>query len=481
MSHGADVAPQSAGAPAAPAELALPPLDRVEHRLAERDLGLPAGRRHGCGRCDPRRSITSWARTRAGSTSCSTAVGASELGEQRRPGRRPRPSGRSRRCRSAGAAALGEQPVGAHDVAHVGEVAARVGVAGDDPDASAPASAASAAWRASEETMKIGSCPGPAWLNGRARTMSSPWASAYTAASRSPAVFETAYGFAGLSGASSSIGSRARRPYTSQVLTHTTRASGSVEAQRLEHVDRGGDVLLDGRRRVLPGAADRAERGEVVDDLGSQVARAAPDRVEVAQVDAAPSPTSPGARRAARRRTPRRRLRARAREIAAGEARRSGDQDAQRATETRCDARRRPVTVTACSSEPWPLLEKSASGSRRRRLGLGVHASLELAEHEPEQQMAPRRLRERAAVAGERGQLLARRVQAIRQRCPSGHSASARQRDAGPRRPAAAAAPARCWRRRRRTRRRSACAWRSPAGYQPSPRVTALPSSSTSS
>ena len=50
----------------------------------------------------------------------------------------------------AGLAALGEQPVGAHDVAHVGVVAPRVGVAGDDADRVSPASRPAATWRAND-------------------------------------------------------------------------------------------------------------------------------------------------------------------------------------------------------------------------------------------------------------------------------------------------------------------------------------------
>ena len=93
--------------------------------------------------------------------------------------------------------------------------------------------------------------------------------------------------------------------------------------------------------------------------------------------------------------------------------------------------------VTACSSEPWPLLEKSASG-RRRRLGLGVQPSLELAEHDPEQQVPPGRLRERAAVAGERRELVAGGVEAVGRVPPAATARRARrartQRSAGDRR-----------------------------------------------
>ena len=74
---------------------------------------------------------------------------------------------------------------------------------------------------------------------------------------------------------------------------------------------------------------------------------------------------------------------------------------------------------------------------RRRRLGLGVEPALELAEHDPEQQVAPGRLRERAAVADELRELLAGRMEAVGRRAPSGHrttcsaSAAAGPRSAG--------------------------------------------------
>ena len=80
----------------------------------------------------PRTSMTSCARTSAGSIRWSTpAPGhAAELRDQL-AGRAERPE---QTLTTPGSPAVGEQPVGAHDVAHVGVVAARVRVAGDDAD-----------------------------------------------------------------------------------------------------------------------------------------------------------------------------------------------------------------------------------------------------------------------------------------------------------------------------------------------------------
>ena len=89
-------------------------------------------------RYEPRSSMHLVRRARArGSTTCSTstpAASASGGHELRRRGRAARAD-----VVDAGLGALGQQPVGAHDVAHVGEVASRVGVADDDPDRVPPA------------------------------------------------------------------------------------------------------------------------------------------------------------------------------------------------------------------------------------------------------------------------------------------------------------------------------------------------------
>ena len=78
---------------------------------------------------------------------------------------------------------------------------------------------------------------------------------------------------------------------------------------------------------------------------------------------------------------------------------------------------------TAYSSEPWPLLEWSVAGGGSRAARAGVGAALELAQHQPEQQVAPDGLQERRAVAvscGSRSRAGCRRSDSR----PSGHSAT---------------------------------------------------------
>ena len=134
--------------------------------------------RRGGGRRSRGSPSTSWARTLAGSTSVVD-------GDAARPRRARRSSSRAERRDAradvvdAGLAAGGEQPVGADDVAHVGEVAARVGAAGDDADRvlAGVRGRARTAGRSSR-SRRSAPGPGPEWLNARAWITRSPYASA---------------------------------------------------------------------------------------------------------------------------------------------------------------------------------------------------------------------------------------------------------------------------------------------------------------
>ena len=112
-----------------------------------------------------------------------------------------------------------------------------------------------------------------------------------------------------------------------------------------------------------------------------------------------------------------------------------------------------------------------------------VQPALELAEDDAEQEVAPGRLGERAPVAGERGQLVARRVALVDERASAARSRGARRGPAaGPR--AHDGQRQRAARRSRRAAPNSAPLARcsaTPTAGQARPRVTALPSSSVSS
>ena len=117
-----------------------------------------------------------------------------------------------------------------------------------------------------------------------------------------------------------------------------------------------------------------------------------------------------------------------------------------------------------------PVAVAGVVGRRRGRLGLDrrVEAPLELAEDEPEQEVAPGRLDERATVAAEGGKVVAGRVVAVCQRDerPAGEVLGEREdRDRGA--PARSAAWAPRWRRPRRTGRRSGRGGRGRRGTSP--------------
>ena len=142
-------------------------------------------------------------------------------------------------------------------------------------------------------------------------------------------------------------------------------------------------------------------------------------------------------------------------EVAPGEAGGAGDEDARL---TAADAGRatpwtaaRQFSETTYSAEPWPL-EAAAAGSIGLRLGVGrVQAALELAQHRAEQQVAPGRLRERAAGAPQLREVVGGRVHARRARPCRARSRGARRAP-----PAARAATAGTGSARRRVRVRGA-------------------------
>ena len=171
-----------------------------------------------------------------------------------------------------------------------------------------------------------------------------------------------------------------------------------------------------------------------------------------------------------------------------------------RAGSRRSDSNRRPALYKAAAL-PAELLRRRSAESRPRRRpsrcsrgrsttrarggsssALGVQAPLELAEDEPEQHVAPGGLGEGAAVAAQGRELVARGVVAVDQPAERPQREVLGQRHGRPRgrRGARAGTAAAARRRRRRAPRwpRAAPA-RRPASA--SPRVTSLPSSSTSS
>ena len=190
-----------------------------------------------------------------------------------------------------------------------------------------------------------------------------------------------------------------------------------------------------------------SQRGQVVDD-----ARGAPRR----RRSTAPRPGRAGRRCAGRRRGEHVVARGRAggRQWRPAKPDGAGDQDPRQFEDDRDQVLERAVAVGG-----------GGGGVDGARLGLGrVQPPLELAEHEAEQQVAPGRLGERAAVAAER-----RQISGVEARSSSGverpqrevlgqrgERAAQRRRDRQRR--------ARRWRRRRRTRRRCACAARARRG-----------------
>ena len=247
--------------------------------------------------------------------------------------------------------------------------------------------------------MKIGSWPGPAWLNGRARTMSSPCASAYTPASRSPADLDTAYGFAGRERR------RPRRPAVAPGrrrprMSSPTPPAPAGEAWRIASSTLTALATLsitvsDGSSHERPTVA---ERREVVDDFGLHRADRIEHGVRIAEVDGdAASPTPPrGSRHARQPDHLVTGLDAGARQAPSRESRRTGDQD--------------PHALLAAPLVVGPtdrVLERAVAvagvvrlGLERCRLGLGVQPPLQLAQDDSEQQVPPSGLGEGTAVAG---------------------------------------------------------------------------------
>ena len=165
----------------------------------------------------------------------------------------------------------------------------------------------------------------------------------------------------------------ARRPRRSRPRPPSPPARG---AHRLEHVEGHGQVVVERRRRVLPGAPDVGLRGEVVDDVGRRPRRPrARVGVRLGQVDAA-------RRRGARATT-------------------SSPAAAHAAARWRPAKPVPPVIRTrAHAGGDDQVLEVAVAVGRRALLvgrapaSLGrVQPALQLAEHDAEEQVPPRRLR----------------------------------------------------------------------------------------
>ena len=181
-------------------------------------------------------------------------------------------------------AALGEQPVGAHDVAHVGEVAHRVErTDGDLLDAVALAARDPRGERGDHELLRLS--------RTGVTERSNP--------DRAEAVAEErlhrehvgrglrrAVGRDGRSGVASVIGRSASGtwPYSSELSTTTTRATPR-SADAREHVERAFGVDPERRGGRLPAVAHVAERGQVVHDVGIRVAEPLADVVGVGDLE----------------------------------------------------------------------------------------------------------------------------------------------------------------------------------------------------
>ena len=126
----------------------------------------------------------------------------------------------------AGDAAIGEQRVRAHDVAHVGEVAHGIAVAERDL-VGAPRARRAATRAARPGTRNAGDWPGPVWLNARVHTTASPCIRCASSATASAATLLFPYGLTGRHSVCSSTGIAAGStvPYCSELPTTTTRAT----------------------------------------------------------------------------------------------------------------------------------------------------------------------------------------------------------------------------------------------------------------
>ena len=146
-------------------------LEHVAQRVLQADLRAPNPWRRGSLEGSPRTTGTSTGRARAGSSSrlqLDPRQFLEALGDLGDGDVAPA----AHVVDLAGDAALGQQPVGAHHVADVGE--SRRGERFPTTMLVAPLRRASTIRSASADTTNAEDCPGPTWLNGRTRSTGKP-------------------------------------------------------------------------------------------------------------------------------------------------------------------------------------------------------------------------------------------------------------------------------------------------------------------
>ena len=191
--------------------------------------------------------------------------------------------------------ALENQLVGAHRVAHVGEIAPRVEIA--DRDLRRPASRSmSAMRRAKPEATKYGSCRGPKWLNGRAIVTAMP-----------PFVFTPSISCASLLNAVRArreqrmiLGQRlVRRRVDQRRARHQDARVDAGALERLQQMMRAAHVGREASARSSPRRARRAPRRRSGTRRPAARGRSPPAPAAVEQIDRLPPHAGALARRRA--------------------------------------------------------------------------------------------------------------------------------------------------------------------------------------
>ena len=257
---------------------APPVVEQVGEGPLEGDARLPAG-----GGAEPRRVAdlrgdVGRAASRSGSTRTSTR--ALEAGRGAcRGGRGCGGPGRCRRCRPSRLARLEQQPVGAHDVAHVREVAHRLEVAHLEHRrrAAPPRSRRSAGRRSSPRRPRRG--PGPVWWKVRVQHDAHPAGRAVQEGEEPPGPpcsprRGRRAAAARPRGSASPPGRPCRTP---RRCPPRGRAGASPRRARgVEQVHDAEHVRAQGAGRVEPREVDARLAGEVDDPVGAHLVRPPP-------------------------------------------------------------------------------------------------------------------------------------------------------------------------------------------------------------